>query len=85
MAEDFDPISVLSNNKVKDKNSLAEVKEPFVEDVLMSSTLWPESQKLYGHAYEICCMAASYKGDCAATACNARQEEFCDIIIWKIV
>ena len=72
VAEDFDPNSVLSNQKVKDRSTLTEIKEPFVEDVLMSSTLWPESQKLYGHAFEICCIAASHKGDCAASACNAR-------------
>lgn len=51
----------------------------------MSRTLWPESQKLYGHAFEIFCLAASHKGDCAASACKAKQEKYSDIIIWQII
>ena len=76
----FDPMSILSNaKKAKD---VGIIKEPPVEDELMTHTLWPESQKLYGHAFEIFCIAASHKGDCAASSCKAKQEIYADIIIW---
>lgn len=54
---EFDPVTVLTNaNKQKD---LIFVSEPPVEDVLMARTLWPEQQKLYGHVFEIFCIAVS--------------------------
>lgn len=54
---EFDPVTVLTNaNKQKD---LISVSEPPVEDVLMARTLWPEQQKLYGHVFEIFCIAVS--------------------------
>ena len=74
VAENFDPMSVLSNTK-KDRKVI-NITEPPVEDALMSNTLWPESQKLYGHAFEIYSMAASHKGDCAASACKAKEEKY---------
>ena len=81
--ENFDPNSILSNTK-KAKN-VGAIKEPPVEDQLMTQTLWPESQKLYGHAFEIFCIASSHKGDCAASSCKAKQEMYADIIIWQII
>jgi len=80
---DFDPKSVLSSNKTGPL--IKSISRPAVEDVLMSRTLWPESQKLYGHIFEIFCITASHKGDCAASACKAKQEQYADIIIWKII
>ena len=70
MNENFDPVTVLSF-KQKD-TSVVKASAPPVEDILMSRTLWPESQKLYGHAFEIFCIAASHKGDCAASANKAK-------------
>lgn len=72
---------MLSNYKI-DRTVLSKIKYPPVEEILMSRTLWPESQKLYGHAFEIFCMASSHKGDCAASACKAKHEKYADIIIW---
>ncbi len=40
----------------------------------MSKTLWPESQKLYGHAHEVFCIATSHQGDMAASACKSKSE-----------
>jgi hypothetical protein len=34
---------------------------------------------------EVFCIAASPAGDCAASACKAKQESYAHIIIWKIV
>ena len=46
------------------------VLEPPVEAHLLQNTLWPETQKLYGHGYEIYCAAASLDGHYVATACK---------------
>ena len=37
---------------------------------MLQNTLWPETQKLYGHGYEIYCAAASPDGHYVATACK---------------
>ncbi len=44
---------------------------PPPEDVLARSTLWPEAEKLYGHGYELSCLAASRDGRLIASACRA--------------
>lgn len=44
---------------------------PPTEDQLARHLLWPESEKLYGHGYEISCVAASHDGKLVATACKA--------------
>ena len=83
VCENFDPVSVLTNTK--QETSLLpqnQVTAPPVEEILMTRTLWPESQKLYGHAMEIFCVTASHKGDCAASSCKAKSENYADIIIW---
>ena len=80
--EEFDPVSVLSNKKKT--QDLIKVAEPPVEDVLMARTLWPEQQKLYGHVYEVFCIASSHRGDVAASACKAMEAKFADIVIWDL-
>ncbi|KAI1498511.1 RNA polymerase II Elongator subunit [Biscogniauxia marginata] len=44
---------------------------PPLEDSLSRHTLWPEAEKLYGHGYEISCLAASHDGRLIASACRA--------------
>ena len=44
---------------------------PPLEDELARQTLWPEHEKLYGHGYEISCLAISKSGSLVATACKA--------------
>jgi elongator complex protein 2 len=50
----------------------------------MARTLWPEQQKLYGHVFEVFCVATTSKGDLAASACKAQEEKYADIIIWDL-
>lgn len=79
---EFDPMTVLTNS-TKQKE-LIQVQEPPVEDVLMARTLWPEQQKLYGHVFEVFCVASSHKGDVAASACKAKDQKYADIAIWDL-
>jgi elongator complex protein 2 len=60
----IDPASVVH------KSTLA-LDYPPLEDHLSRHTLWPETEKLYGHGYEISCLAASHDGSIIATACKA--------------
>ncbi|KAK4148099.1 WD40-repeat-containing domain protein [Dichotomopilus funicola] len=51
-------------------SALANDHPPF-EESLSRHTLWPEIEKLYGHGYEISCLAASHDGRLVASACKA--------------
>lgn len=44
---------------------------PPLEDLLSRATLWPETEKLYGHGYELSCLSASHSGKLIASACRA--------------
>jgi elongator complex protein 2 len=59
-----DPASVL-------RRSALEIDHPPFEESLARHTLWPEVEKLYGHGYEISCLAASHDGSLIASACKA--------------
>lgn len=66
------------------KNSMMEnVYEPPTEEELMQNTLWPEINKLYGHGYEIFCMAARHNGELLATACKSTTQEHSAILLWN--
>lgn len=49
---------------------LTHAHPPF-EELLSRHTLWPELEKLYGHGYELSCLAASHDGGLVASACKA--------------
>ncbi|KAG6252406.1 hypothetical protein E4U24_000445 [Claviceps purpurea] len=59
-----DPASIV-------KRSYLEIDHPPLEETLSRHTLWPEAEKLYGHGYEISCLAASHDGKLVASACKA--------------
>lgn len=46
-------------------------QHPPFEEMLSRHTLWPEVEKLYGHGYELSCLAASHDGKLIASACRA--------------
>lgn len=62
--EAMDPASIV-------KKSYLELDRPPFEETLSRHTLWPETEKLYGHGYEISCLAASHDGKLVASACKA--------------
>uniref|UniRef100_A0A4X2M3Z4 Elongator complex protein 2 n=1 Tax=Vombatus ursinus TaxID=29139 RepID=A0A4X2M3Z4_VOMUR len=57
--------------------------EPPTEDHLLQNTLWPEVQKLYGHGYEIFCVACNNSNTVIASACKATKKEHAAIILWS--
>lgn len=57
--------------------------QPPFEDLLARHTLWPETEKLYGHGYEISAVAASYGGKLIATACRASSLEHAVIRLYE--
>ncbi|XP_048754110.2 elongator complex protein 2-like [Ostrea edulis] len=56
--------------------------EPPTEEQLLQNTLWPETQKLYRHGYEIFSLACDPSGKILASACKAAKTEFAGIILW---
>ncbi|KAF2789182.1 WD40 repeat-like protein, partial [Melanomma pulvis-pyrius CBS 109.77] len=62
--EAVDPASVV-------RKSTLDFNHPPFEDHLARHLLWPETEKLYGHGYEISAVATSNDGSLVATACRA--------------
>lgn len=62
--EAIDPASVV-------RKSTLDFSHPPFEDHLARHLLWPETEKLYGHGYEISAVAVSRDGSFVATACRA--------------
>ncbi|CAH1104108.1 unnamed protein product [Psylliodes chrysocephalus] len=59
-----------------------ELTEPPTEETLVQNTLWPEAQKLYGHGYEVYCLAASSDGKFLASACKSSKPEHAAVLLW---
>ncbi|KAI1260011.1 elongator complex protein [Xylariaceae sp. FL1019] len=53
------------------RKSALETDHPPFEESLSRHTLWPETEKLYGHGYELSCLAVSHDGTLIASACKA--------------
>ncbi|KAL6719593.1 Elongator subunit elp2 [Lecanora helva] len=72
-----------SEAHIRMPRSRANLEQPPSEDQLARHTLWPETEKLYGHGYEISAVAASHDKTLVATACRASSSEHAVIRIYK--
>jgi elongator complex protein 2 len=63
--------------------STLDLSHPPFEDHLARHTLFPELEKLYGHGYEISCLAASHDGTLVATACRASSIDHAVIRLYE--
>lgn len=50
----------------------------------MQNTLWPETQKLYGHGFEVFALCATSDGLLLASSCKATSAEHAEIILWCV-
>uniref|UniRef100_A0A3Q3JV70 Elongator complex protein 2 n=1 Tax=Monopterus albus TaxID=43700 RepID=A0A3Q3JV70_MONAL len=57
--------------------------EPPPEDHLLQNTLWPEVQKLYGHGFEMFCLASDSSRMVVASACKASKSEHAAVLLWS--
>lgn len=62
---------------------MLDIEHPPLEDHLSRYTLWPETEKLYGHGFELSTLACSHDGTLIATACKASSIDHAVIILFK--
>lgn len=55
---------------------------PPPEDYLLTSTLWPEIEKLYGHGFELVSLACSFDGALLASGCTAKKTQHAVVRVW---
>ncbi|KAI9793404.1 MAG: hypothetical protein M1816_000296 [Peltula sp. TS41687] len=67
----------------KNQDLSLDLAHPPLEDQLARHTLWPESEKLYGHGYEISTVAISHDRTLVATACRASSIDHAVIRIYE--
>ena len=72
------------NNTTRMFSVLSALSQPPFEDHLQRQTLWPETDKLYGHGYEISCLAVSHDKSVIATCCKANTESHAVIRLYDI-
>ncbi|KAM4685227.1 elongator complex protein 2 isoform 5-T6 [Amazona ochrocephala] len=82
-AEDEETFNTISNQYPEIYFQPLILTEPPPEDHLLQNTLWPEIQKLYGHGYEIFCVACNNSNTVIASACKASKKEHAAIILWS--
>ena len=83
--EDFEP-DVLTNKKDAGEEIFEDNSDDLMitEEYLMSKTRWPERNKLYGHVYEIYCVATTKKGDYIVTAAQSKKKKYSGIFVWTL-
>ncbi|RTG90644.1 elongator complex protein 2 [Schistosoma bovis] len=73
----------VNNEEKENLDKVCTPNELPTEDRLQHATLWPEVKKLYGHPYEIYCLAVHPRQFLVASACTASKPEYAHIILWN--
>lgn len=60
------------------------LEQPPFEEHLLQNTLWPEVQKLYGHADELVAVTCNNSGTIIASACSAKTAETAQVRLWNV-
>lgn len=59
------------------------LQQPPSEEHLLQNSLWPETNKLYWHVYEIFCVAANSSGTLVASAAKSATPQHATIVLWS--
>eukprot|EP00817_Percolomonadidae_sp_ATCC50343_P000041 CAMPEP_0117419336 /NCGR_PEP_ID=MMETSP0758-20121206/924_1 /TAXON_ID=63605 /ORGANISM="Percolomonas cosmopolitus, Strain AE-1 (ATCC 50343)" /LENGTH=477 /DNA_ID=CAMNT_0005200351 /DNA_START=346 /DNA_END=1776 /DNA_ORIENTATION=- len=76
----------LSNKAVSQSNDATDDdlwSAPPLEEQLLTHSLWPEIQKLYGHPNELISLTCNHSGTLLASACKAKKEQFAHVRLWS--
>lgn len=68
---------------VEDLAKTDHLEKPPIEEILLQSTLWWETNKLFGHGNELHTLAANSTGSYLASASRANRKELANIIVWE--
>lgn len=79
----FDPAEMLTNKSNQIISSKFNYMEPPDEDFLTNNTLWPESNKLFGHGYEVIALATSHDGKFIASGGKSQSEKHSKLFVWN--
>jgi len=69
----------ISASSVNDRST----RVPPSEDYLLTHTLWPEIDKLYGHGFELLSLACSFDGALVASACVSKKAQHAVVRVWE--
>ncbi|XP_059365685.1 elongator complex protein 2 isoform X1 [Carassius carassius] len=81
--QDSEDFNSLSDQYKESYFQPLKLTEPPKEDDLLQNTLWPEVQKLYGHGFEMFCLASDSARTVVASACKASKPEHAAILLWS--
>jgi len=81
--KNFNPDEMLTNKPASMYVNKYDYSIPPDEDFLTNNTLWPESNKLFGHGYEIISLSVSHDGRIIASGGKSQSEKHSKLFLWS--